>query len=87
MGGVVDGQDWGVSAARCRGDRVALKNGWLRRLSTRRWAVVTVGLMRGRGHDYAIAVLSEGSVDAGQGIATVEGVTTRVMRSFRACRA
>ncbi|MEU7002086.1 serine hydrolase [Nonomuraea sp. NPDC046570] len=87
MARVVDGQDWGISAAACEGDRVALKNGWLRRVSTGRWAVVSAGLIRARGHDYAIAVLTEGSVGVGQGVATVEGVVTRVMRSFRSCRA
>ncbi|GGO64463.1 hypothetical protein GCM10012289_13850 [Nonomuraea cavernae] len=85
MGDVVDGQDWGVSAAACAGDDVALKNGWLKRVSTKRWAVVTVGLIQGRGHDYAVAVLSEGSTDVDQGIATVEGVITRIMKSFRHC--
>ncbi|MEU8250478.1 serine hydrolase [Nonomuraea sp. NPDC048916] len=86
MSDVIDGQDWGVSAAACEGDRVALKNGWLKRVSTKRWAVVTVGLIRDQGHDYAVAVLSEGSADVDQGIATVEGVTTRIMTSFRTCR-
>ncbi|MEV5559102.1 serine hydrolase [Nonomuraea wenchangensis] len=87
MGTVVDGQDWGLSAAACRGERVALKNGWLRRVSTGRWAVVTVGLIRGDGHDYAVAVLSEGAADVRQGIATVEGVALRIMRDFRRCSA
>ncbi|MEU0566298.1 serine hydrolase [Nonomuraea sp. NPDC005983] len=87
MGKVVDGQNWGVSAAACKGDRVALKNGWLKRVSTKRWAVVSVGVIRGHGHDYAVAVLSEGSAEVGYGIATVEGVATRIMRSFRKCRA
>lgn len=85
MGQVVDGQDWGVSAATCAGDRVALKNGWLRRVSNERWAVASVGLVRGHGHTYAIAVLTEGSANVATGIATVEGVTERVMRSFRTC--
>jgi hypothetical protein len=85
MGRVVRGQNWGISAAACEGDRVALKNGWLRRVSTKRWAVVSAGLVRGGGHDYAVAVLTEGSAEVGQGIATVEGVTTRIMKSFRAC--
>ncbi|MEU8108108.1 serine hydrolase [Nonomuraea muscovyensis] len=85
MGEVVRGQDWGISAAACEGDRVALKNGWLKRVSTKRWAVVSAGLIRGGGHDYAVAVLTEGSAEVGQGIATVEGVTTRIMKSFRAC--
>lgn len=88
MGSVVDGQDWGVSAARCKGDRVALKNGWLKHVSTKRWAIISVGLIRGHGHghDYAVAVLTENNADTGQGIATVEGVTKRIMTSFRSCR-
>ncbi|MEV0197481.1 serine hydrolase [Nonomuraea sp. NPDC050691] len=91
MGRVVAGQDWGISAAACGRDRVALKNGWLKRVSTKRWAVVTVGLIRGRGkgaagHDYAVAVLSEGAAEVGYGIATVEGVAKRVMKAFRTCR-
>lgn len=86
MGKVIDGQDWGVSAGACKGDHVALKNGWLKRVSTKRWAVVTVGLIRGHGHDYAVAVLSEGSPEVGYGIATVEGVVTRILKSFRKCR-
>lgn len=85
MGEVVDGQDWGISAAACPGDTVALKNGWLRRVSTERWAVVSAGLVSGGGRDYAIAVLTEGSAEAAYGIATVEGVTERIMSSFRRC--
>ncbi|MCK2212968.1 class A beta-lactamase-related serine hydrolase [Actinomadura sp. ATCC 31491] len=87
MGSVVDGQNWGLSAAACRDDRVALKNGWLKRVSTERWAVITVGLIRDDGHDYAVAVLSEGSPEVATGIATVEGVAQRVMRGFRRCPA
>ncbi|TMR91103.1 serine hydrolase [Nonomuraea basaltis] len=85
MGKVVDGQDWGVSAAACRGDRVALKNGWLKRVSTKRWAVISVGLIRDDGHDYAVAVLTEGSPEVAYGIATVEGVIKRIMQAFRTC--
>ncbi|YCK34603.1 serine hydrolase [Actinomadura sp. ATCC 39365] len=87
MGAVVRGQDWGVSAAACAGERVRLKNGWLKRVSNGRWATVSVGLIRGRGHDYAVAVLTEGSAEVGDGIATVEGVAARIMRDFRKCRA
>ncbi|MFI6919427.1 serine hydrolase [Nonomuraea spiralis] len=85
MGAVAGDQDWGVSAAACEGERVHLKNGWLRRVSTKRWATVSVGLIRGHGHDYAVAVLTEGSTDVRYGIATVEGIAQRVMRSFRRC--
>ncbi|MER6514838.1 serine hydrolase [Nonomuraea sp. NPDC001636] len=87
MGAVVRGQDWGVSAAACAGERVRLKNGWLKRVSNGRWATVSVGLIRGRGHDYAVAVLTEGSAEVGDGIATVEGVAARIMRDFRRCPA
>ncbi|MFI9592017.1 serine hydrolase [Nonomuraea sp. NPDC052265] len=87
MGTVVHGQDWGLSAAACEGERVHLKNGWLRRVSNRRWATVSVGLIRGRGHDYAVAVLTEGGAEVGDGIATVEGVAARIMRDFRRCPA
>ncbi|MGP4098650.1 serine hydrolase [Nonomuraea sp. KM90] len=85
MGAVVDGQDWGISAAACEGDRVALKNGWLKRVSTERWATISVGLIRGDGRDYAVAVLTEGSPEVAYGIATVEGVTKRIMQDFRRC--
>ncbi|GAA2215851.1 hypothetical protein GCM10009850_113190 [Nonomuraea monospora] len=87
MGAVVDGQDWGVSAAACRGERVALKNGWLKRVSNKLWATISVGLIRSDGRDYAVAVLTEGSPEVGYGIATVEGVAERIMRDFRRCRA
>ncbi|MEV5897330.1 serine hydrolase [Nonomuraea fuscirosea] len=88
MGEVVDGQNWGVSAAACDEERVALKNGWLKRVSTKRWATISVGLIRdGDGRDYALAVLTEGSPEVESGIATVEGVVERIMRDFRDCRA
>ncbi|GAA3232929.1 serine hydrolase [Nonomuraea helvata] len=87
MGRVIDGQNWGISAAACKGDRVALKNGWLKRVSNKLWATISVGLLRGDGHDYAIAVLTEGSPQVGYGIATVEGVAKRIMQDFRKCPA
>lgn len=85
MGDVVAGQDWGISAAACDGERVHLKNGWLKRVSTERWVVVSAGLIRAEGRDFAIAVLSEDSAEVGHGIATVEGVAARIMKAFRAC--
>ncbi len=88
MGEVVDGQNWGISAAACDGERVTLKNGWLKRVSTKRWAMISVGLIRdGDGRDYALAVLTEGSPEVAYGVATVEGVVERIMRDFRDCRA
>ncbi|MEV4018702.1 serine hydrolase [Nonomuraea angiospora] len=87
MGHVVAGQNWGISAAACAGDRVALKNGWLKHVSNKLWATVSVGLIRGDGRDYAVAVLTEGSPEVAYGIATVEGVTKRIMQDFRKCPA
>ncbi|MFI6741370.1 serine hydrolase [Nonomuraea sp. NPDC050451] len=87
MGHVVAGQNWGISAAACAGDRVALKNGWLKHVSNKLWATVSVGLIRGDGHDYAVAVLTEGSPEVAYGIATVEGVAKRIMQDFRKCPA
>lgn len=83
MAKVIKSQHWGISAGACKGQPSALKNGWLKRVSTKRWAIVSVGVIAGR---YAVAVLTEGSADMGVGIATVEGVTKRIMPSFRRCR-
>jgi hypothetical protein len=45
--------------------------------------VVSVGVIERR---FAVAVLTEGSVNVGDGISTVEGVVTRVLPSFRKCQ-
>ncbi|GAA5040941.1 serine hydrolase [Thermocatellispora tengchongensis] len=83
MTGVIPEQKWGVSAAACDGDVVALKNGWLRHVSNRRWAVASVGLIRGDGQDYAVAVLTEDGATLEEGIAKVQGVARRIMAAFR----
>lgn len=80
---VIPEQKWGISAAACKGDVVALKNGWLRHISNDRWAVVSVGLIRGHGHDYAVAVLTEDNLTVEDGIAKVEGVAGRILAAFR----
>ncbi|MGC5016737.1 serine hydrolase [Streptosporangium sp. DT93] len=87
---VTPDQKWGISAGACEGDRVALKNGWLRHVANGRWGVVSAGLIRGHGHDYAVAVLTEDSPSMGAGIARIEGAVERVMAAFRGapgCRA
>ncbi|MFC6576712.1 serine hydrolase [Planomonospora parontospora] len=83
MGEVIPEQRWGISAAACEGDRVALKNGWLRRVSNGRWVVVSAGLIRGRGHDYAVAVLTEDNGSMGAGVLRVEGTAERMLSAFR----
>ncbi|MER6178439.1 serine hydrolase [Streptosporangium sp. NPDC001681] len=80
---VTPGQKWGISAGACENDQVSLKNGWLRHASNGRWVVVSAGLIRGHGHDYAVAVLTEDSPSMSAGIAKVEGVAARVMKAFR----
>lgn len=80
---VTSDQKWGISAAACRNDVVSLKNGWLRHVSNKRWAVVSAGLIRGDGHDYAVAVLTEDSGSMGTGIAKVEGAAKRILAAFR----
>lgn len=76
-------QKWGISAGACGSDQVALKNGWLRHVANGRWAVASAGLIRGHGHDYAVAVLTEDSPSMETGIARIEGVTERLMDAFR----
>lgn len=80
---VVPAQRWGVSAGACRGDTVALKNGWLHHVSNRLWVIDTIGLIAGRGHVYAVAVLSEDNPTMSSGIARVEGTVKRIMKAFR----
>ncbi|WP_436764183.1 serine hydrolase [Streptosporangium sp. V21-05] len=76
-------QKWGISAGACGSDQVSLKNGWLRHMANGRWAVASAGLIRGHGHDYAVAVLTEDSPSMETGIARIEGVTERLMNAFR----
>ncbi|HEX2316376.1 MAG TPA: serine hydrolase [Thermomonospora sp.] len=84
MSRVAPEQAWGVSAAARRGDRVALKNGWQRRLTHGRlWAINSVGRVRTEGHDLLIAVLSDHHPTSAAGIAVVERVTSLVAREFR----
>ncbi|WP_440073042.1 serine hydrolase [Streptosporangium sp. OZ121] len=79
-------QKWGISAGACGKDEVSLKNGWLRHAANGRWAVASAGLIRGHGHDYAVAVLTEDSPSMETGIARIEGVTERLMNAFRGGR-
>ncbi|MEU5881296.1 serine hydrolase [Spirillospora sp. NPDC047279] len=73
MGGVVDEQAWGVSAAAGDGDTVALKNGWLpRRVDGGAWTVTSMGRITGDAHDYLIAVVSAGHPSLSAGVTTVE---------------
>ncbi|TKK88514.1 serine hydrolase [Herbidospora galbida] len=79
---VVPEQKWGVSAGACAGERVALKNGWLKHVANDLWAITSVGLIADR---YAVAVLTEDNVTSEAGIAKVEQLVETVLDGFRAC--
>ncbi|MEV0179871.1 serine hydrolase [Streptomyces sp. NPDC050625] len=82
MGGVVDEQSWGVSAA--AGSGSALKNGWLQRNTTELWDVNSVGRITAGGHHYLVAVLSDGSKSMKDGVALVERAARAAVASAAA---
>ncbi|MBC6459777.1 serine hydrolase [Actinomadura sp. HBU206391] len=84
MSKVIKEQAWGVSAAARKGDQVALKNGWQRRLAHGKlWAINSIGRVRTDGHDWLIAVMSDHHATTGAGIAVVEHVVELAAREFR----
>jgi len=79
MMNVTPTQAWGISAAAGRGDRVALKNGWLpREADGGRWTINSIGRVRGGGHDLLIAVLSSRNASMSDGVTTVQHVAELV---------
>ncbi|MGW7407551.1 serine hydrolase [Streptomyces sp. NPDC054833] len=82
MGGVIDEQSWGVSAA--AGSESALKNGWLQRNTTELWDVNSVGRITAGGHHYLVAVLSDGSKSMKDGVALVERAARAAVASTSA---
>lgn len=81
MGQVVDGQDWGVSAAD-QGGAAQLKNGWLPRTSTGLWVVNSIGRIDYGGRELLVSVVSDGSATLEDGIALVESVASAAVRAF-----
>ncbi|WUK62377.1 class A beta-lactamase-related serine hydrolase [Streptomyces coelicoflavus] len=84
---ITDGQRWGVSAAAdgaggAGGPVWALKNGWLRRSTTGRWVVNSVGRVETGGHAYLVAVVSRGSGTQGEGIALTEAAARAAVSVF-----
>ncbi|WP_455362115.1 serine hydrolase [Streptomyces sp. SYSU K21746] len=69
MGDIDGDQDWGVSAA---GGHWALKNGWLLRPNSQRWAINSMGRVRAYGNTFYLAILSHGSRSMSHGISVVE---------------
>ncbi|MFJ1649680.1 serine hydrolase [Streptomyces sp. NPDC088258] len=80
MGGIADGQDWGVSAA---GTATGLKNGWLSRSATGLWDINSIGRTEIDGHGYLLAVLSQGNASMESGIALVEAAAKAAVAASR----
>ncbi|MFF3753668.1 hypothetical protein ACFYYH_24880 [Streptomyces sp. NPDC002018] len=80
MGGIAEGQAWGVSAA---GPATGLKNGWLPRTATGLWDINSIGRVTVDGHGYLVAVLSRGSVSKEAGIALVERAARTAVPALR----
>ena len=73
MEDVVPEQKWGISAAAHRGDRVCLKNGWLKRSKIgQRWIINSIGRITSPTVDLRLAILSQKYSSQGQGIEVVE---------------
>ncbi|MFH9860972.1 serine hydrolase [Streptomyces sp. NPDC017202] len=81
MGQIAAGQRWGVSAA-ADGSAWALKNGWLPRTATGLWDVNSIGRVTSGGHDYLVAVLSDGNGTQAEGIALVEAAARAALAAF-----
>lgn len=79
MGQVIRSQAWGVTAGAPRGAKVHLKNGWLPR-ATHGWRVHSIGIVRGTGLDYRLALLSHDNETMRYGVRTLEGVALAVHR-------
>ncbi|UCM86889.1 serine hydrolase [Streptomyces marincola] len=82
MGGVVDGQRWGVSAA--ADGAFELKNGWLPRTGTELWDINSIGRVTAGGRDYLVAVVSDGHATREEGIAAVEAAAEAAVASLTA---
>jgi hypothetical protein len=84
MGRVVKEESWGISAAARKGDKVALKNGWMTlQRDGERWVIDSIGRVRGHGHDFLIAVLTWHNPTDGYGITTLQHVVELAAKEFR----
>ncbi|MFG2600799.1 serine hydrolase [Streptomyces sp. NPDC048462] len=78
---VVPSQRWGTPAGAPASATVQLKNGWLQR-ATHGWRVHSVGAFTGKGHDYALSVLTQDNATMNTGIATVQAVARAVHKDL-----
>jgi beta-lactamase class A len=78
---ITPAQRWGVSAGPTARAHVGLKNGWLPVSADHfRWAVNSIGWVRGGGRRYEIAVLTAHQPSEGYGIETIEQLSRLVWR-------
>ncbi|MFD3516157.1 serine hydrolase [Streptomyces sp. NPDC058657] len=77
MAHVVPAQRWGTPVGAPVTMRVHVKNGWLPRAEGG-WRVHSLGVFTRRGHDYTIAVLTQGNATLRQGVRTVQAVSRAV---------
>lgn len=78
---VVSSQRWGTPAGAPSGVTVQVKNGWLPR-ATHGWRVHSIGAFTGKGHDYAITVLTQDNKTMNGGINTIQAVARAVHKDL-----
>ncbi|MEW2355814.1 serine hydrolase [Spirillospora sp. NPDC029432] len=84
MGSVIGEQRWGISAAARPGERVAIKNGWVPlHVQGTGWAVNSVGRITAPGHDFLVAVCTQGHPSMESGVETVEHVADLAVSALR----
>jgi hypothetical protein len=72
---------WGITAGPGPGVTVAVKNGWLPVEGG--WQINSIGMVRGHGRFYLIAVMTNGNASEGDGIDTIEGISRLVYAGLR----
>jgi len=82
MHSVTPVQAWGVSAGVLAPATVALKNGWLPPTNEPGWQVNSIGIVRGRGRHYLLAVLTAEDPGMAYGSQTIEGISQLVWRAL-----
>lgn len=82
MRSVTPAQAWGVSAGVLAPATVALKNGWIPASNEPGWQVNSIGIVRGRGRHYLLAVLTAGDPGMAYGTQTIEGIAALVWHAL-----
>ena len=82
MRAVTPVQAWGVSAGVLAPATAALKNGWLPPSNEPGWQVNSIGIVRGRGRHYLLAVLTEDDAAMAYGTQTIEGISALVWHAL-----